>query len=218
MAGTEAGREKARRILYMLLHVHDSQSKTSEPIPEPTLQNEMFILTGRNPAFGLEFNLETGGGRSRCHSGDLADTINEGIRSECIVATRVAGCTGYELGGKGRKMAREWWDEATLFDKVSVSSARGFTDDMTEEEAVAYFASTSRNIIKPERREEYEGYRRDQACSLFKRGKISTRRGAEIAGLPLHAFVTVLRERGIDPYKSVKEDSRQAVNMIDTSN
>lgn len=209
MAGT-LKTNKTREMLYMFLH--PPTGEPARPVPEHYIQGGMLLLAN-SP---LDFNLKFEDGDDLCRSAELSDVIKEGTRSGCIAEPAAGDRPEYVLSEEGRGMAEGYWQDADKQIKDFIIDVKEILDGMTYEELVLFMAvSFPKHLHESEIYKKFADVRMDVACSLFKKDKGTIAKCAAIAGLPYQDFVTVLLDRGIEPYEVTKEDEERVMKTID---
>lgn len=200
----ELARSKEETRLYMILHAPGDKS---EPVTGSAWLHEM----ARNLSDA---------GTDRCldapgfvfFSPSLQAIVDRGIASGMM---RQDGARGsLHLTGDGLRVARDLWARAPPSERLHVSSAKEFFNDMTYAELCA-FARAEFPDANPAIRGELDSERTDAAVSLLGRQKVSVSKAVAISGLSESDFFKELEARGVSAYSIDKSEFDASLARIE---
>jgi len=99
------------------------------------------------------------------------------------------------LSEKGLNLAQEVISRISKERLDIISDIKKFFNDLTQHELIAIIYSTFPEYAeKSDIKKEYASYKMDAAISLYKKGKISLSKAAEIAGMKIEDFITLIKK------------------------
>lgn len=182
----QLARTKEETRLYLILHAPGNKS---EPVTGSAWLHEISRVlsarTGRDLASGFMHPIST-----------LQAIIDEGIASDMILQKGRDG--PLRLTRDGLRVAHDLWTRTPPSERLRVSSAKEFFNDMTYGELRAYAHADL--DADPDAGACFDQERVDAAVSLFRRLKVSVSRAVTISGLSEDDFFKELKARDIPPY------------------
>ncbi len=110
-----------------------------------------------------------------------------------------------------------WYKGVKMCPKATFSLSKRDRDEIESLVKTGHFTSKS-DVVKTAIRmlkENHPEYKTDIAVEMFKDGKVSLGRAAEIAGMSRESFKDVLDERGITREIEARENSENRLNEMD---
>lgn len=195
--------DPVERYLFLLLYAEGPNKIRCEPIRGNLwAQKEMFLVSRNVPSKEEEFEAYL--------LGPFSELVDEYI-SQLIVSEYIEKTPeGLKLTAKGRRISSELWERENNETKLMIEDVKSFLNDMTRDELLVFVYSTFKEFAEEsEVKEEIERKRLNVSISLFKKHKISLKRAAAIANLPINDFVALLESRKIPIYEYTDEELRE---------
>ena len=198
----QSARTKEETRLYLILHAPGNKS---EQVTGSAWLHEISRVlsdagTDRDLASGFML------------SPTLKAIIDEGIASGMML--QEGGDGPLRLSRDGLRVAHDLWTRTPPSERLRVSSAKEFFNDMTYDELRAYARADS--DADPDTDVCFDQERVDAAVSLFRRLKVSVSRAVTISGLSEDDFFKELKARDIPPYAVDKSKSDASLARIES--
>jgi predicted HTH domain antitoxin len=178
-----------RYILGLLLN------STSNRIPDHlVLQKEMFLLSEASEPLAekCSFAPHFKGPYSEEVEGSLADLQDLGLVKVDSFKQNI------RLDPAAKQRVAEWWNKVPLPVASSVVSVTSFMHDLTNDEVLlGVYHDRPDMAVQSVVRDQVTARRIPNAVSLYRKGKVSLSRGAELAGLSQHEFRKILHDKGL---------------------
>lgn len=175
------------KYLLILLSVNNGQPLRGEL----WMQKEMFLIGKNVNEVGEDFE------------GYLLGPYSEAVKTAADQFERSGIITRDQrhrisLTSKGEEIAKKIYNSLDEDQRGLVEDIKELLNDMTRWELLAFIYSTfPETTDESDIKEEVEKRRLFSAISLFRRGKLSLEKSAEVAGLSLREFIIELKTRGI---------------------
>jgi len=195
--------DPVEKYLLLILYAKGPNKTICEPIRgDLWAQKEMFLISRNVPSAEKEFEAYL--------LGPFSELVDEYISQLKVSEYIKKDSEGVRLTEKGRTIASEIWEKETDETKLMIEDVKSFLNDMTRDELLVFIYSTFEEFAEEsEVKEEIERKRLDVSISLFKKHKISLKRAAAVAQLPINEYVTLLKSRGIPIYEYTDEELRE---------
>ena len=183
--------EPVEKYLFLLLYAKGPKKSLNEAIRGNLwLQKEVFLISKNVEELAPEFEAYRLGPFSEA----LDESLDQLITSDYVQRTR----EGLKLTKHGQEVAEEVWKNADKKTKQIIEDAKSLLNDMTNNEVLVFIYSTFEDMTKDsEIKDTVERNRRRVAFRLFRKGKISLQRAAQIAKISLEEFKQELKKLGI---------------------
>lgn len=194
--------EPIEKYYLMLLYAPDARGKLAQPITGRTwCQKELFVLSRHIPELGENTDY------APYIMGSYSEVVEE-IQDQFYISgfTEIAnGAT--KLSPEGRKLAEATWLSADERERKVVSYVKTLLNDLSYLELLGLvYAEYPDSAIKSEMLKAVASKKLEIAIQLFRKAKVSLKKAASIADLPLQEFSRILKEKGID-LADVEENS-----------
>ncbi len=199
------------KYLYLLLYAPGYTKKINEPIRGNTwLQKIMHTITKSIPNVNYEY-----------------DEYDFGVFSPSLETIQIQNHTSgfidqsfrdkpLRLSSKGMQITKQIWKETEEEEKQLISEIKNFFNEMSYWELIAYSYSTyPETTLQSKIKPEFTRNRIFAAVNLFKRQKISLKKGASIAGKTIDEFEQILLKKQIKPYELNKEKYKKSMDLIE---
>ncbi len=159
------------------------------------LQKEMFLLSRGNADLAEEAEYEPS------LMGGLSDVLDWHVDQLEVIGLLRTEKASYVLTGAGEDCAGKLAREIPDSDLRQIEEVKKLLNDLPKDELLAFLY-----FLYPEMTVESHELarlmprRKELAVRLFKRGKVGLEKGAEIAGVPVQEFASLLRQAGILRY------------------
>ena len=192
--------DAVEKYLFLLLYAEGPKKAKYEPIlGNLWMQKEMFLVFRNIPSAEEEFEGYL--------LGPFSELVDE-YASQLIVSEYVnKDSEGLKLTEKGRKIASKLWEGEKDETKQMIADVKSLLNDMNRDELLVFIYSTFKEFTEEsEIKEEIERKRVDASVSLFKKHKISLKRAAILAKLPVEEYVALLKSMRIPIYEYSDEE------------
>ncbi|MHA1386123.1 MAG: hypothetical protein ACTSR3_20410 [Candidatus Helarchaeota archaeon] len=170
-------------LLLVLLYVNNE-----EPIKGRLwLQKIMFVLDRNIDEIKAAFE----GSYIGPNSIKVEVSLEQFVSSNYIIAKRSGKIS---LSPKGKMLAEEAVKNISTERLNLIKEIKKFLNDMNRKELIAFIYSSFPNyIVESQILDEFEENRYEASISLYKKGKVSLSKAAEIAGYPLSIYIEKIR-------------------------
>lgn len=177
--------EKMERFFFMLLYAPIDGSLSVPVHGETWLQKEMYALSRIFPDIEEDADFEA------YHYGSFSESVDEvkdQYKNSKYVTKDPQG--QLQLSAKGLELAEEVWRAATLEERRAVQEVKQAYNDMGRDELLLFMYGTYPETAEnSDVRERIMANRRRLALNLYKKGKVSYQKAAELAGMRLDDFM-----------------------------
>ena len=177
--------EKMERFFFMLLYAPIDSSPSVPVQGETWLQKEMYALSRIFP------DIEEDAGFEAYHYGSFSESVDEvkdQYKNSKYVIRDPRG--QLQLSAKGLELAEEVWRVATFEERRAVQEVKQAYNDMGRDELLLFMYGTYPETAEnSDVRERIMANRRRLALNLYKKGKVSYQKAAELAGMRLDDFM-----------------------------
>ena len=177
--------EKIERFFFMLLYAPIDGSPSVPVQGETWLQKEMYALSRIFPDIEEDADFEA------YHYGSFSESVDEvkdQYKNSKYVTKDPQG--QLQLSAKGLELAEEVWRAATLEERRVVQEVKQAYNDMGRDELLLFMYGTYPETAEnSDVRERIMANRRRLALNLYKKGKVSYQKAAELAGMRLDDFM-----------------------------
>ena len=177
--------EKMERFFFMLLYAPIDGSLSVPVQGETWLQKEMYALSRIFP------DIDEDAGFEAYHYGSFSESVDEvkdQYKNSKYVIRDPRG--QLQLSAKGLELAEEVWRAATLEERHAVQEVKQAYNDMGRDELLLFMYGTYPETAEnSDVRERIMANRRRLALNLYKKGKVSYQKAAELAGMRLDDFM-----------------------------
>jgi len=181
--------DPVEKYLFLLLYANDKPVRGNL-----WLQKEMFLIFRNIPSAKEEFEAY--------YLGPFSELVDEYLSQLSISEYIKKDSQGFRLTEKGKRIASDLWRSEKNEVKELIKDVKNFLGDMSRDELLVFIYSTFEDFAEQsEVKEEIEQKRLKVSIDLFKKGKISLKRAAAIAKIPLNEYVTLLKNKGIPIYE-----------------
>lgn len=182
------------KYYLMLLYAPDARGKLAQPITGRTwCQKELFILSKHIPELGENTDY------APYIMGSYSEVVEE-IQDQFYISgfTEITdGATKLSL--EGRKLAEATWLSADEKERKVVSYVKTLLNDLSYLELLGLvYTEYPDSAVKSEMLKAVASKKLEIAIQLFRKAKVSLKKAASIADLPLPEFSRILQEKGID--------------------
>jgi predicted HTH domain antitoxin len=177
--------EKMERFFFMLLYAPIDGSLFVPVQGETWLQKEMYALSRIFPDIEEDADFEA------YHYGSFSESVDEvkdQYKNSKYVTRDPRG--QLQLSAKGLELAEEVWRAATLEERRAIQEVKQAYNDMGRDELLLFMYGTYPETAEnSDVRERIMANRRRLALNLYKKGKVSYQKAAELAGMRLDDFM-----------------------------
>jgi len=177
--------EKMERFFFMLLYAPIDGSLSVPVQGETWLQKEMYALSRIFPDIEEDADFEA------YHYGSFSESVDEvkdQYKNSKYVTRDPQG--QLQLSAKGLELAEEVWRAATFEERRAVQGVKQAYNDMGRDELLLFMYGTYPETAEnSDVRERIMANRRRLALNLYKKGKVSYQKAAELAGMRLDDFM-----------------------------
>jgi predicted HTH domain antitoxin len=177
--------EKMERFFFMLLYAPIDGSMSVPVQGETWLQKEMYALSRIFPDIEEDADFEA------YHYGSFSESVDEvkdQYKNSKYVTRDPRG--QLQLSAKGLELAEEVWRAATPEERRAVQGVKQAYNDMGRDELLLFMYGTYPETAEnSDVRERIMANRRRLALNLYKKGKVSYQKAAELAGMRLDDFM-----------------------------
>jgi predicted HTH domain antitoxin len=177
--------EKIERFFFMLLYAPIDGSLFVPVQGETWLQKEMYALSRIFPDIEEDADFEA------YHYGSFSESVDEvkdQYKNSKYVTRDPRG--QLQLSAKGLELAEEVWRAATFEERRAVQEVKQAYNDMGRDELLLFMYGTYPETAEnSDVRERIMANRRGLALNLYKKGKVSYQKAAELAGMRLDDFM-----------------------------
>ena len=177
--------EKMERFFFMLLYAPIDGSLSVPVQGETWLQKEMYALSRIFPDIEEDADFEA------YHYGSFSESVDEvkdQYKNSKYVTKDPRG--QLQLSAKGLELAEEVWRAATPEERRAVQEVKQAYNDMGRDELLLFMYGTYPETAEnSDVRERIMANRRRLALNLYKKGKVSYQKAAELAGMRLDDFM-----------------------------
>ena len=177
--------EKMERFFFMLLYAPIDGSLFVPVQGETWLQKEMYALSRIFPDIEEDADFEA------YHYGSFSESVDEvkdQYKNSKYVTRDPRG--QLKLSAKGLELAEEVWRAATFEERRAVQDVKQAYNDMGRDELLLFMYGTyPKTAENSDVRERIMANRRRLALNLYKKGKVSYQKAAELAGMRLDDFM-----------------------------
>jgi len=187
--------DPVEKYLFLLLYAEGPKKVKSEPIRgDLWVQKEIFLIFRNVPSVEEEFEAY--------FLGPFSELVDE-YTSQLLVSDYISkDSQGIKLTEKGERIASELWEKENNETKLMIKDVKSFLGDMTKDELLVFIYSTFEDFAEEsEVKKEIERKRLPVSISLFKKHKVSLKRAAAIAKLPINEYMELLKSRNIPIYE-----------------
>lgn len=158
-------------------------------------QKEMFLLSHLVPSLAEELGYEP------ALMGPISDSLDWNLDQLQAIGLLKKGHSGLVLTDSGRDCARLVSDQMDPSQKEQAEELKELLNDLSKDELLAFVYSLHPKMtVESDELESLQPKRKSIAVGLFAKRKVGLERGASIAGLPVQAFSSLLRRKGIARY------------------
>lgn len=177
--------EKMERVFFMLLYA-PVDSREPEPVRGKVwLQKEMYALSK------VFTDLEEDAGFEAYHYGSFSESVEE-VKDQYENSKYVdrGRRDEIQLSAKGRALAAEVWGSASEEERQAVLEIKEVFNDMSLDELLLYMYQTYPETAENSSvRDRVMGNKFRLAVSLYRKGKVSYQKAAELADMGLDDFM-----------------------------
>jgi len=168
-------------------------AKNYEPVRGKVwLQKEMFLIVRNVEKLRDEVDYEP------YFIGPYSETVDVAVEQAENMRLIKSTEEGFVLTDLGKKIFKKLVEMARKETLELVEEVKSELNDLDEDELLAYIYFTFPEMAKESRKiEEIKKRRVPLAIRLYKKGKISLSKAAEIAGMSIKSFMDVLRKKGV---------------------
>jgi len=198
--------DPVEKYLFLLLHAE------GKPIRgDLWLQKEMFLIFRNIPSAKEEFEAY--------YLGPFSELVDEYVSQLSVSEYIKRDPQGLKLTEKGERIASALWEKEKDEVKQMIKDVKEFLGDMSRDELLVFIYSTFEEFAEEsEVRDEIEQKRLKVSIDLFKKNKISLKRAAAIANVPLNEYIALLKSKNIPIYEYSDEELVKELSPNEGSN